>query len=91
MLVQTILKSLNFKLLNEKNDDDDEEARIGLKKSNELLQKLLKNQDEEKKQKEPSVIKLLSYPCFLSNYLFSANIESNHFVYDNKNRVMIIS
>lgn len=44
-----------FKLLNEKNDDEDEEARAGLKKRNELLQQLLKDQDDERKVQEQHV------------------------------------
>lgn len=44
-----------MKLLNEKNDDEDEEARIGLKKRNELLQQLLKDQDDERKVQEQQV------------------------------------
>lgn len=43
------------KLLNEKNDDEDEEARAGLKKRNELLQQLLKDQDDERKVQEQHV------------------------------------
>lgn len=48
---------LFFKLLNEKNDDEDEEARAGLKKRNELLQQLLKDQDDERKVQEQHVSK----------------------------------
>lgn len=44
-----------MKLLNEKNDDEDEEARAGLKKRNELLQQLLKDQDDERKIQEQQV------------------------------------
>ncbi|XP_046737417.1 nuclear receptor coactivator 1 isoform X8 [Diprion similis] len=38
-----------LELLNDKNDDDDLETRAGLKKRHELLQQLLKDQDEEGK------------------------------------------
>jgi len=44
-----------FKLLNEKNDDEDEEARAGMKKRNELLQQLMKDQGEERKLQEQQV------------------------------------
>lgn len=43
-----------FKLLNEKNDDEDEEIR-GVKKRNELLQQLMKDQNEETKLQEQQV------------------------------------
>lgn len=42
----------NLQLLNEKSDDDDLEKKVGLKARSELLQQLLKDQDEERKPQE---------------------------------------
>lgn len=51
-----LLMSHCLKLLNEKNDDEDEGARADLKKrNNELLQQLLKDQDDERKVQEQQV------------------------------------
>jgi len=49
----------HVKLLNEKNDDEDEETRAGVKKRNELLQQLMKDQDEERKLQEQQVCFIL--------------------------------
>jgi len=55
-LLIPFFNNLNFfKLLNEKNDDEDEETRAGMKKRNELLQQLMKDQDEETKLQEQQV------------------------------------
>lgn len=48
-----IFSFFHFKLLNEKNDDEDE-THAGVKR-NELLQQLMKDQDEEKKLQEQQV------------------------------------
>lgn len=44
-----IFSILHFKLLNEKPDDEDEDTRAGMKKRHELLQQLMKDPDEERK------------------------------------------
>ncbi|GLH12635.1 Protein single-minded [Gryllus bimaculatus] len=48
--VSTGNNNMLLRLLNEKSDDDDLEIKAGIKKRNELLQQLLKDQDEEKPQ-----------------------------------------
>ncbi|XP_076655239.1 uncharacterized protein LOC143360357 isoform X10 [Halictus rubicundus] len=48
----TLGNNMLLQLLNEKNDDEDEDVRAGFKKRNELLQQLLKDQDDERKVQE---------------------------------------
>lgn len=62
-----IFSFLHFKLLNEKNDEEDEETRAGVK-TNELLQQLMKNQDEEKKLQEQVCFNIANFISTLFSF-----------------------
>lgn len=74
------MRFICLKLLNEKNDDEDEEARAGLKKRNELLQQLLKDQDDERKVQEQHVSnRYFSYSYCIKHFLSRENNSINVF------------
>lgn len=75
---------LHFKLLNEKNDDEDEETRTGLKKRNaerELLQQLMKDQNEERKFQEQQV----------NNFYISCVTSSNMILFRHQSNILYLS
>lgn len=54
-------------MLNEKNDDDDLEARAGIKKQSELLQQLMKSEEERKPEPQAHDDSLLRSLGFTSS------------------------